>query len=198
MEEGFVTPRAKKHRISDLASEDIEYFEDAKEKTKGNWVPVEQTWKPISTFSLWEDDDLQQMVNVAILIPSGIDIEKDVKVTVSRCQKQLQVRAKWPPMLTDNMRLHKVHAKEYGAALPRWWNSLLHGFDRCLQLFNAETPSEIVSVGLVDLPKKVQPKIAEHRLLGEKNGTRIYYVVLIALAQKTKVKNVVSKLELAD
>ena len=71
---------------------------------------------------------MQGMLTVAILMPSGVDINDGVKATVADNQKQLIVSVKWPVLMTDTEKMHKPWKEE--ESYPRWWNSKVHGFFR--------------------------------------------------------------------
>jgi hypothetical protein len=64
-------------------------------------VPPMLQWKPQVAMSMWTNDQLHDMVTVAISLSAGVDINQDCKASVSVNNKDLIVKEKMVDMLSN-------------------------------------------------------------------------------------------------
>ena len=79
---------------------------------------------PISSMSEWTDKS-QKMLNVVILLHSGVDDKRMSKVTVSACDNKIEVEMLWPSIMSDVDKLH-AHWKQNKMSLS---DTIMEGFN---------------------------------------------------------------------
>ena len=141
-------------------------------------------FKPPYVMGVWENDDEDKRVSVAILIPSGsLTRNKDHFVRVIDDGETLEIGVIWPRALTDVFYLHRswTHGEEKMAERdPR-----IISFRSFLRRLRNHTDEAITSTARISLPFKVKCDISvmrrnTFRLNWRSSTERILYVTLEA------------------
>ena len=69
-------------------------------------------WKPQYAMSVWVNDQLHDMVTVAVSLTGGVDISRECKVYVSDNNNDLVISERMIDMLTDVDLMHKHWTKK--------------------------------------------------------------------------------------
>ena len=143
-------------------------------------VPPTLQWKPQYAMSLWVNDQLHDMVTVAVSLTGGVDINGDCKVYVSDNNNDLVVSEKMVDMLADVDLMHKHwRKKNANAYLPS--NPKIMGFHKFFSTIRQREDDEIFTTAIIPLPFPVQKTIVNVHKLGNEKGARIIYVDLRAM-----------------
>lgn len=162
----------------------------AKKGKLGNSTPVQNNsslfihpylqWKPQVAMSMWVNDQLHNMVTVAIGLTAGVDIEKDVKVYVSDNKNELIVSEKMIKMVSDVDSMHKHWRNKDPNAYPPSCSKIM-GFHSYFSGLRKRENDDLFTTAIIKLPFPVQKTVVSLHQLGDKSGARLLYVDLRAV-----------------
>lgn len=135
------------------------------------------SWMPIYCISQWKNGQMENMVTVAIILPSGVTKKEDSKVKVSDDLCELQVTVKWPSMLSNVAALHKFWNRKDENTLPSWHPKIV-GFHDYFAGLREKEDEDLYATASIVLPLQVQKNIVDIHHFGDENGARIIYVEL--------------------
>ena len=129
---------------------------------------------PIYSMSEWSEDDMQQKLSVCILLPSGCISKNQSIVSVSEDLKELIVEVFCPDFFLN---VSDIHSKLERLASN---HPKIVGFHKFFQLFRTKNTDPVIAKAKIPLSFEVQKNILAVKRFGDKQGTRLIYVDLLA------------------
>ena len=111
-------------------------------------------WTPVSVQSQFEDYNLRSWVTVGILLPSGVNDPKDMKVRLSDSLDQLVLSVKWPDFMGDVDQLEAAlddHLDDEKSG-EKVLHPRTHGFHKFFSMLRGQEGDELYSSGFIPLP----------------------------------------------
>lgn len=133
---------------------------------------------PIHAVAEWTNAALQQIVSVAILLPSGVGTPDASKVRVSEDQHSLQVTAKWPPMMSSVDNLHAFWNQKDPGTYPGGHPRMV-AFHQFFSFLRERENDDLFSVATIFLGgEQVLKNVLSITRMGTDEGERIIFVDL--------------------
>lgn len=130
--------------------------------------------------SVWTNDQLHDMVTVAISLSAGVNIDQECKVSISANNNDLIVKEKMVDMLSNVDTMHSYWRKKDPNALPPSHAKIM-GFHQYFSSLREREDDDIYCTAVIPLPFPVQKAIVNMHKMGNNAGARILYVELRAV-----------------
>lgn len=136
-----------------------------------------QQWMPNHTMAVWENDRLRKMVTVVVVLDGGLDMEKDVKVSVDDEGRDLVIEQKLVDRVANVDKCHQFFRKKDSSAYPPFHPKIM-AFQKHMKTLKKGECDDIYNTAKIRLPFQVQTDIFDEHRLGDKGGVRYLYVDL--------------------
>jgi hypothetical protein len=141
-------------------------------------IPSQLRCMPIHAIAEYKNSDMQEMVSVAILLPSGVNTPDASKVKVSEDQLSLNVTIKWPAMISNVTKLHLIWNQVNAASFPPF-HPRIQAFDYFFSNLRQRENDDLFSMGTIPLGGgEVLKNIVSLTRMGTEGGERILFVDL--------------------
>lgn len=139
---------------------------------------IQLVFMPIYLLAVWRNAELQEMVSVAIHLPSGLISPEFSKVRVSDDQLSLILTVKWPRMISSVNALHKYWNQQDPNALPSFHPRIL-AFHAAFNMIRDKENDDLFSTATIPLGgQEVLKNIVALTRLGTETGELVLYVDL--------------------
>ena len=138
-----------------------------------------QPWMPNHTMAVWENDRLRKMVTVVVILDGGLDMEKDVKVSVDDEGRESVIEQKMVDRVANVDKCHHYFRKKDNTAYPPYHPKIM-AFQKHMKTLKKGECDDIYNTANIRLPFQVQTDIFDEHRLGDRDGVRYLYLDLRA------------------